>query len=232
MSNELVKFEPQTVIDLVEVAAFVITGPDSAEIAVEYREGVKALVAEIEAAYRPHVARAHQAHKALLADLQARLLPAKVALDAITRALGNYELQRRQREEQLRRDAEAAAIREAEENRAKDAEAARRKGDEALARDIEASPTDEFMAPVVVPREAKTAGVAVEQRYGIEVTNLGVLLAYAMRDDVPETLRALLVQANEKGLQSLCDQMGESFAVPGVRRVALGPSVRSTRRAR
>jgi hypothetical protein len=230
MPTELVRFEPATAIDLAEVATWVVDGPETAALAVEYREGVKALIAEIEAGYKPHVARAHAAHKALCEELRQRLLPATVALDALNRAIGGYEWTRKQAEEQARRDAEAAARAQAEADRAADAAAQRAKGQEALARDIEAAPVEEFMAPVVVPVSTPTPGVAVSVRYVPEVFDFAALLAYASGPEVPVALRNLLVLANEKGLQLLADQMGEGFAVPGVRRVAAPAVVRSTRR--
>jgi hypothetical protein len=230
MATELVVFEPTVAIDLQEVATWVVDGPDTAALAVEYREGVRALIREIEEGYKPHIARAHQTHKALCAELTSRLLPAKLALDALNRAIGSYELARSQREEKARREAEAHALAEAERHRALDAEAQRAKGNEALARDIEAAPVEEFMAPVVVPAETKTKGVAVSVTYEPQVEDLGALLRFALGDDVPPALRALLVQANMRGLQSLVDQMGEGFNVPGVVRVMRAPTVRSTAR--
>jgi len=226
-TTELVAFEPATAIDLAEVATWVVDGPETAALAVEYREGVKALIAEIEAGYKPHVARAHAAHKALCEELRQRLLPATLALDALNRAIGGYEWTRRQAEEKARRDAEAAARAQAEADRAADAAAQRAKGQEALARDIEAAPVEEFMAPVVVPVSAPTAGVAVTVRYMPEVTDLAALVAYAAAHP---TMDAIVLTPNFKGLQALVDQMGEAFNVPGVRRVAAPAVVRSTRR--
>jgi hypothetical protein len=230
MTTELVTFEPTTAIDLAEVATWVVDGPDTAALAVEYREGVKALITEIEAGYRPHIANAHAAHKALCTELNTRLAPAKAALAALTLALGRYEHDRVAREAKARRDAEAAAQREAEANRAADAAAQRAKGDEALARSIESSPVEEFMAPVVVAPETKTRGIAVSVRYEPVVEDREVLLRYALEDGVPAVLRDLLVTPNLQGLQTLVDQMGESFNVPGVVRVMRAPTVRSTRR--
>ena len=229
MATELVTFEPTVAIDLAEVQTWVIDGPETAALAVEYREGVKTLIREIEAGYKPHIANAHAAHKALCSELNTRLAEPKKALDALTRAIGTYELDRAAREARARRDAEAAALKQAAADRAKDAEAQRAKGNEALAKDIEAAPVEEFMAPVVVARETKTAGVAVTVTYEPQVEDLDALLRFALGDDVPATLRALLVSPNMRGLQSLVDQMGEGFNVPGVSRVMRAPTVRSTR---
>ena len=64
--TDLTTWTPTTDVNLADLATFSITGPETAEIAVEYREGVKALIAEIEAVYRPHIKRAHAAHKAIV----------------------------------------------------------------------------------------------------------------------------------------------------------------------
>ena len=229
-TTELVTFTPTTAVDLDEVRAFHVDGPESCELAIAYREDVKALVAEIEAGYRPYVAQAHAMHKSLLGELNTRLAPAKAALDALTRAIGAYELGRRQREQQAQREAEAAAQAQAEADRAKDAAAQRAKGDEALAKAIEQSPIEEFMGPVLPVVTQKASGVAVTQSFTFEVTDLEALLTFAAGPDVTPQLRALLVQPNERGLQSLVMQMGASFSVPGVTRVAKAPTVRSTRR--
>jgi len=226
----LVVFEPATHIDLAEVATWVVDGPETAELAVEYREGVKALIREIEAGYKPHVARAHAAHKALCDELKMRLLPCTIALDALNRAIGSYEVQRLRAEEKARRDAEVAAIEQATRDRAADAEAQRAKGNEALAASIAASPVEEFMQPVVVPTTKKTSGVAVTVTYEPQVEDFDALLQFAAASD--SAMRPLLVQANLKGLQALVDQMGEGFNVPGVTRVMRTPTVRSTRTGR
>ena len=230
-TEALVAFEPTTAIDLAEVATWVVDGPETAELAVEYREGIKALIREIEAGYKQNVARAHAAHKALCEELKTRLLPATIALDALNRAIGSYEVARQQAEEKARRDAEAAAIQQATADRARDAEMARVKGDVALAASIAASPVEEFMAPVVVPTTRKTSGVAVTVTYEPVVEDFDALLAFAAAPG-NGALRALLVQANLKGLQALVDQMGEGFNVPGVVRVMRTPTVRSTRAGR
>jgi len=223
----LVPFTPTVAVDLAEVATFAVSGPETCELAVAYREDVKALIAEIESGYRPHIAAAHTVHKGLLAELNARLTPAKIALDALTRAIGSYEVARRWREEQARREAEAAALREAERNRAADAEAQRAKGYEEAAREIERAPVEEFMAPVVVTPERPTAGVAVTASFEPQVTDLGLLLRFAVEHPA---MTSMLVEPNLKGLQALVTQLGEGFNIPGVTRVAKAPVVRSTRR--
>jgi hypothetical protein len=231
MTNDLVTFEPTTAIDLAEVATWVVDGPETAALAVEYRAGIKLLIEEIDAAYRPHIAAAHKLHKGLTTELNTRLAPAKAALDALNLALGRYEHDRVAREAKARRDAEAAALRQAEADRAADAAAQRAKGNVELARDIEAAPAEEFMRPVVLRREEKTSGIAVSVSYEPVVEDREALLRYALQDDVPAVLRDLLVQPNVKGLQNLCDQMGDAFSIPGVSRVMRAPTVRSTRRS-
>jgi hypothetical protein len=185
---------------------------------------------EIDDAYRPHVAAAHKLHRGLCEELRLRLLPCTVALDALNRAIGSYEVARQRAEEKARRDAEAAALADAEAARASDAEAARLRGNTALAASIASAPVEEFMAPVVVPPTKKTSGVAVTVTYEPVVEDFDALLQFAAASD--SAMRPLLVQANLKGLQALVDQMGEGFNVPGVTRVMRTPTVRSTRAGR
>lgn len=227
MPVELVPFTPTTTVDLDEVAAFTIDGPETMELAIHYREDVKTLIAEIEAGYRPHIAQAHKLHKGLTTELNARLMTPKTALDALNRAIGRYELERRQREEQARRVAEAVARQEALDQQEAEARAAAAQGDHARAREISEAPVEEFMTPVVPVVETKANGVSVVQRYAPEIVDLRALVTFAAQ--AKGALTALCVQPNEKGLQALVDQMGEGFNIPGVRRVPKAPEVRSTR---
>jgi len=215
--------------DLVtDARALQVTGPETAEMAVEFRDGVQALLDEIEGAYRPHISRAHTLHKGLCAELRTRQAPAQQALIILNGALAAYEITRRQRveaaeRERVRRETEAAI--EEREAEAKAVEAV----DPAMAEDIRTAPLEQFAMPgVPVPAvEQKAAGVAVTVPYVAELTDLAALVAFAHTH--PEML-ALVVAPNQAGLDLLVKQQGASFSIPGVKRVAGVAIVRRTRR--
>jgi len=92
-------------------------------------------------------------------------------------------------------------------------------------------PLDTFVAPTTSVKRTASAskGVAVSVSYAAELTDLRVLAEYAVGHP---NLLALLIGPNQAGLDALVKQLGESFDIPGVRRVPKAPVVRSTRGAR
>jgi len=80
---------------LVDAQALDISGPETMGLAIEVREGVKALIAEIESAFRPHIQRANALHKGLCAELNARNAGPRAALGIIDGKIGDYEMARR-----------------------------------------------------------------------------------------------------------------------------------------
>lgn len=231
MAGELVQLTELPAVDLDVCASFVITGPETAEVAVGLRDDVKALLAEIEAGYRPHIAQANALHKGLCAELKTRSARPRAVLDALNTMLASYELERRQREEQQARAEEAARVAAAEAMRKAESDAAAAAGDHALALSIASAPVEEFAAPVaVVPAKTeKVSGISVTQTYEAELTDLAQLVAFAHANPA---MMAMVVGPNVDGLNALVKQLGEKFAIPGVRRVPKTPSVRSTGRRR
>ena len=71
-----------------------------------FRQGVKALIAEIESTFGPLKKKAHDAHKAIVAEENRQLARPKEALELVNRAMGVYE--GRQRREQQIAEARAA----------------------------------------------------------------------------------------------------------------------------
>jgi hypothetical protein len=232
MSDALVQVTLQHALaedDLVtDARGLQVTGPETAEMAVEFRDGVQALLAEIEGAYRPHIQRANQLHKGLCAELRARQAPAQHALIVINGALAAYEMERRQRveaaeRERLRREAEAAA-----EEREAEAVAVETV-DPTMAAHIRLAPLSDFAMPAarVTPVEERAKGVAVSVPYVAELTDLAALVAFAQANPA---MMALVLQPNQQGLDLLVKQHGESFNIPGVKRVAGVAVVRRVRR--
>lgn len=205
-----------------------IGGPETAELAVELREGIKALIAEIDGAFRPHIQRAHQLHAGLCTELRERTATPRAALDVVTTKIGTYEVARAQAEERERRQQAEQQAREAAARREAEAQQA------ALisptqAEDIRAMPVEHFAEPVTRPATvaAKTKGVAVTISYEAELTDLRALVEFALANPA---MMAVCLAPHQSGLDLLVKQQGEAFNIPGVRRVPKGPQVRSTRR--
>jgi len=213
---------------LMQAHGLEIDGPETAELAVELREGISALLSEIDAGYRPHIARAHELHKGLCAELRERSAAPTQALQVVNHKLATYELARRQAEEAARREAEAQAEREALARREAEAQAAAVYGP-AAAESVRSQSLDDYRAPVTSSPlvAAKTRGVAVTVAYEAQVTDLAALAAFALANPA---LLALVLAPNQAGLDTLVKQQGEAFSVPGVARVPKAPVVRGTRR--
>lgn len=203
MTEQLVVFQPTTIVDVIGLTLTVISGPETLEMAIAAREDVKALLAEIDAGYRPHIQRAHEAHKALVAELKTRSELATQALHALNTEIGRYTTAQRAREERERQENE-------------------RKAREAIA---QGEPIETAIAKLTPVAMTTTAGVAVSETVSVELVDLALLVQFA--HEHPHMM-ALCLQPNEAGLTTLAKQMGKSFNVPGVKRVT-GTSVRSTR---
>lgn len=229
--NALIQFEPRAVaLDSIETLE--ISGPETMEIAILYREDVKALLKEIDSGYRQHIANAHKSHADLCAELRRRSeYPAKV-LSLLNDRIAAYELDRQQREERAQREAEALELLQAAERRKADAETVAAAGDHKTALAIAAAPIEEFAQPVVQQTrvESRVGGVAVRQSFVPELTDLAALVKFAATQGA--VMQAVVVAPNLDGLQLLMDQMGSAFSIPGVKRVPGKRSVRSSVRKR
>jgi hypothetical protein len=211
---------------LAQATDLAITGIETQELAIELREGIRALIAEIDGGYRPHIQRAHELHAGLCAELRERTALPKQALALVNGKLADYETQRRLAAEAEARARWAQQQREAEWRRDQEALAA---GTQEAAQLVRETPLEAFVAPVVTPPTVapKGKGVAVTLSYQAELTDLAALAAFAVANPA---LLALCLAPNQAGLDALVKQQGESFAIPGVKRVAKAPVVRSTRR--
>lgn len=213
---------------LADAQAITISGPETMELAIDTREGIKALIREIDGAFRPHIARAHELHSGLCQELRERSAVPVAALSLVTTKIGNYEVDRQRAEERERRAQAEAQAREAERRREAEA-AAVAVYSETQAEDIRSMPVEHFAEPVTQPTTTapKVKGVAVTVGYEAELTDLALLVAFAHANPA---MMAVVLAPNQAGLDLLVKQQGEAFAIPGVKRVPKAPQVRSTRR--
>jgi hypothetical protein len=214
---------------LADAQAITISGPETMELAIDVREGIKDLIKEIDSAFRPHIQRAHALHAGLCQELRERSAVPVAALAVVTTKIGNYEIDRQRAEERERRAQAEAQAREAERRREAEAREAEAVGRVVQAEDIRAMPVEHFAEPVTQPTTTapKVKGVAVTLGYEAELTDLMALAQFAVKNP---PLLAVLLAPNQAGLDLLVKQQGDAFNIPGVKRVPKAPQVRSTKR--
>lgn len=100
-----------------------IIDTDTYQQAVEVTKTLQEHIRGVEGIFRPHIERAHQAHKELLNDLKEQSGPAAVALEGLKGAMSRFTVQERARIEKERKAQEDELRRQREEDRL--AEAAR-----------------------------------------------------------------------------------------------------------
>ena len=196
-----------------------VTDSQTYTIAGEFLKGIKALRARIAETFDPHIARAFQAHRALVkekADAEAPLQVAErllkdrlVAYDQVqeqARIAEQRRLQERARQaEETRRLAEAAAM-EAE---------ALASGDTALQAEAEALIAAPVETPAIIIEKStpKVAGISYRVTYAAEVVGLPALVGYVAAH--PEQVNLLL--PNTVALNQMARAMKMALHIPGVK---------------
>ena len=211
---------------LVQAQHVEIDGPETMELAIETREGIRTLLREIDEAFRPHIARAHTLHRGLCDELRSRTAVPMQALALLDRKISDYEVGRRVAEEAERRRVTDLALREALERREATAQALA-DTDPAEAASVRQTPVEHFTTAISLPPSSKPKGVAVTVSYVAELTDLKALVEFALAHPM---LIGVVLAPNQSGLDALVKQQGEGFNIPGVKRVPKAPVVRSTRR--
>jgi hypothetical protein len=192
-------------------ACAVVDSP-SCVLAADTLKGIKALRARIAETFDPHITRAHQAHKALVAEKSAAEAPLTEAEGIIKRALAVYE-QEQQRIARAESDRLAAIARQQEiDRKIAEAVAAEAAGDDETAAVIMDEPI--IVAPVVVaPTTPKVAGISYRTTYAAEVTDKAALVTFCASH--PQFLHC--VSADMTALNALARTMKQTMQIPGVR---------------
>lgn len=222
-------------------AALAITTPESYVSAGELLKGIKALRAKIAETFDPHIKRALEAHRALVAERRAAEDPLTaaegvikgklVAYDAEQERLRRLEEQRvreeARRQEEIRRLEEAAELeRQARERQAQaallvDDEIAQQIAQQEAAElqtQAEATIAEPVEAPVVfVPKATpKVAGISYRETWSAQVVDAMALIRHVAAH--PE--HANLLTPNTTALNGLARSLRQSMAIPGVKAVA------------
>lgn len=177
-------------------------------------KGIKGLLARIDAVFDPHIKRAHDAHKALVAEKKEHQSPLQTAEALLKRSILGFQ----QEEERKRLELEAKAQEEARKEREKlEAKAAKlaAKGKTEQAEAVAATAAA-VVAPIIAPTTPKVAGISMRTTYRAEVVSLMDLVKAVAAGTVP--LNAL--QANQVFLNNQARAMRETLAYPGVKAVA------------
>lgn len=181
-------------------------------------QNIKELRDKIAETFDPHIARAFQAHRALVKEKRDAEAPLVEAEAIIKTALAVFDAQqetiRQEQERKLReaarKDAEARQLAEAA---ALEAEG-RATGDPALLAEAERLISEPVSTPAVFvqPTVPKVAGVSHRTTWTARVTNFGALVAWVAKN--PDHLHVL--EPNPSALNALARAMQSRLRIDGV----------------
>jgi len=159
----------------------------------------------IEARCRPNIKRWDEGHKAALGELKQEDAPFSQSEAMIAPKLTVWE----QEQERLRlieeRRLQDEARKKAEDEQIHEAIEAEAQGDVAVADEIISAPV--AIAPTILPKAVKPAGMTFQNYYSAEVMNLMTLLKAVVAGKVPINA----VQANQSVLNSQADNLKDEF---------------------
>lgn len=173
-------------------------------------QGIKALMKKIDETFDPHIKRAFEAHRSLVAEKKQHQTPLQTAEALLKTALLGYQ----QEEERKRRELEAKAQEEARKQQEKlqrQAEAAAAKGKVEKAAALQATAAA-VVAPIIPVTTQKIAGISTRVTYSARVKDLLELCKAIAAGKVPVNA----VTANMPFLNNQARVMKETLAYPGV----------------
>lgn len=176
-------------------------------------KAIKALREKIAEAFDPIIRKAHEAHKAAVAEKKRHEAPLDEAERIIKGKISEYLEQERRRAEEEARRAQEEALRAAEELRLAEAEALEAEGRTAEAEAVLGAALPVPRVEVAVPQ---TDGVQMRYQYSVEVTDLSALARWAL--GVPGMAQQVLLP-NTAGLNAMARAQKDAFAVPGCKLV-------------
>lgn len=188
----------------------ITTAPQYLE-ATEKLKGIMALKKRIADIFDPHIKRAHEAHKSLVAEKKEHETPILTAEALYKRAITVYQIseETKRRELEAKAQEEARRDRERLEARAAKAEASG-KTEKAAALQVAAA---SVITPMIAPTTPKVSGISMRTTYRAEVVDLMQLVKAVAAGTVP--LNA--IEANSAFLNNQARAMKETLAYPGVK---------------
>lgn len=196
---------------LTEAQAFKITTADEFVASGEKLKGIKALAKKIDDTFDPHIKRAFEAHRSLVAEKKVHQTPLQTAEALIKRQILSYQQEEERKRLELEAQAQEAARKEREklEARAEKA-AASGKTEKAEALHVAAA---SVVTPIVPTTTPKVAGISTRVTYRAEVVDKLELVKAVAAGAVP--LSALDV--NQSYLNAQAKLNKESLRYPGVK---------------
>ena len=205
------EIEQASTTTLTEARSFKITTAPEFAGAGDKLRAIMALKKKIADTFDPHIKRAFEAHKSLVAEKKAHETPLIEAEGYIKRAMLGYQ----QEQERVRRELEAkvqeAARKEREKLEAQAAKAAE-KGKTEKAEALQAAAAS-VVTPIIAPTVQKLQGISTRITYKATVIDKMALVQACAAGTVP--LNALDV--NMPFLNNQARAMKESLAYPGVK---------------
>lgn len=187
-------------------------------VAVDMLKGIKGLRQLIAETFDPHVQRAYQAHKALVAEKAKAEAPLTEAEVVIKRKMVAYSTE----QERIRREAEEKARQEAlkaeEDRRLAEASAlaelAAATGDESYAAEAEALIQTPIEAPAVTIKSTTpvVSGVSYSERWAAVVVDKKHLVAFVAAN--PDYLN--LLDVNQTAINALARGLKANMKIPGL----------------
>lgn len=201
----------ETALEIVDQAkALTVHSAEDNSKAAELCKLCKAFQAEIKSSYEPIVKKAHEAHKAAVAELNAQLKPYEEAEKVLKRVMIDWATAERERIAQARRDAEAKARKEAEEATLAEAEFLAASGDAKAADAVLEAPI--IAKPVEVKVAEKAAGTSIREVWKARVVDIKALCRAVADGVVPPEF----VEPNLSALSTAARSMKHLLGVPGV----------------
>ena len=183
------------------------------EIAIDYERGLSNLIKEIDATFDPHIKKAFEAHRGLVAEKKKHVEPVEEAKRLIKgkRIIYVDEQDRIRKAEEARLQAEARRL--AEEQALRDAIAAETEGRPEEAEAILNEPVS--VPTVTIAKTTPSAGVggAIREIWSAEVYNLHDLVMAIVEGKASIGL----IEPNMVALNGLARSLKKNMSVPGVR---------------
>lgn len=203
--------------------SLVIATDNQCRMAIEYEQGLSALIKEIDATFDPHIKKAHETHKGLVAEKKKHSDPVEEAKRLIKgkRIVYADEQERIRKAEEARIQAEARRL--AEEAALAAAIVAEKAGDSAEAEEIINEP---IHVPVVtVAKTTPNAGVsgAIREIWSAEVDLFTLVHSIVGVKEIADRLLThpyITIEANKSVLDGIARKQHENMKIAGVKAVS------------
>lgn len=194
----------------------VIATDDQCRIAIDYEKGLSALIKEIDETFDPHIKKAFESHRGLVAEKKKHAEPVEEAKRLIKqkRIVYNDEQERLRREAEARLQAEARRI--AEEQALAAAIAAEADGQD---EEAEAILNEPISTPVVtIQKTTPTAGIggAIRELWSAEVYSLSSLILAIVSGQASIGL----IEPNMAALNGMARSLKANMQIDGVKAVS------------